>query len=95
MFDFHNLDTELRDAMLAEFERDISAEVTYLSKRFTDRGIAEYPDLMRAAIGSGDEETLRDALNVEDRIALTELRLAKTVKVPRTAAATSLSVSMT
>jgi hypothetical protein len=71
--------------MLAEFEADILASNVYTSTRFTEHGHAVYPDRMRAAIETGSESTLAEALRGQPCFVKEELRRGKPVSVPHTA----------
>lgn len=63
MFQFEELDADTRRFMREEFERDTAAGTLYLSARFSPAGQAAYPALLRAAIESGNERTLTEALS--------------------------------
>jgi hypothetical protein len=88
LFTFRDLDQQTRDLMLNEFEADLAADKVYLSTRFTDRGKADYYNLMRAAISGGDAMSLAAELHQNDRMTDTELRLGKPVNAPFTKAET-------
>lgn len=59
---FEELDETTRRYMLREFEAEQSAQ-PYVPKSLSVDGIARFPDLMRDAIASGNEETLCAALS--------------------------------
>jgi hypothetical protein len=55
---YHHLDDVTRRLMMEEFERDIAAYTVYPSKRLTASGLTAWPDLVREAIRTGNDETL-------------------------------------
>ena len=91
-FEFSNLDARTRELMLAEIERDSEAGTLYISKRLTKAGELAYPDLLRDAARSGNEDSFADALRAGDYFEATEPRNTSSgvtmVKVPATAAQT-------
>lgn len=66
--DLRNLDEQTRAAMLGEVERDVSSGVLYLSPRLSPRGAADYPDLLREAVVSGNVHTLAARLSTDGRL---------------------------
>lgn len=62
MLDLPDLDTETRQQMIAELDRDLAAGALYLSNRLTEQGRRAYPTLLREAFEAGDDETLANAL---------------------------------
>lgn len=56
--DYQNLDDRTRERMLVEVDRDIAASTLYVSKNLSERGRADYPDLLTDAIRSGNDDTL-------------------------------------
>ena len=92
MLQFENLDARTRGYMRAEFEDDLDNDRLYLSARLTERGILDYPELLRTAIDSGTDVTLGNSLAFLGRMKDTvERRVGaetKTVRVPATAADT-------
>jgi hypothetical protein len=60
---FEELDATTREFMLKEFEVEQASGAPYLSKALSAQGLAAFPDFMRSAIRSGNEETLFQALN--------------------------------
>jgi len=91
-FNFNNLDEQTREFMISEIKSDIDNERLYLSKRFNEKGIELYPNLLIDAVSSGDEETLAIALNDNDCFLDKEPRNGKNgityAKVPVTASIT-------
>jgi hypothetical protein len=61
-FVFCDLGSTTRGLMLSEVEADIASGTLNESKRFSEEGVAAYPDLLRDAVRAGDEETLRESL---------------------------------
>jgi hypothetical protein len=54
---------QTRKAMLAEFNTETSIATRYQSKALSPAGLLAFPDLMRAAIQTGNEETLAQSLD--------------------------------
>lgn len=59
---YEELDDRTREYMLAEFEKEEAGGRPYRSKALSRTGLSVFPDLMREAIRSGNEETLYQAL---------------------------------
>lgn len=57
---FENLNSETRTYMLQEIDRDISNNTLYLSKWLTDEGQQLWPQLLRDAAQTQDDEWLAD-----------------------------------
>lgn len=55
---FEELDTTTRGYMLAEFEAEEAGDNPYRSKSLSPAGRTAFPNLLREAITSGDEQTL-------------------------------------
>jgi hypothetical protein len=88
-----NLDERTRALMRDEIAVDIAARTLYTSPRLSTRGAHEWPDLLRHAAATGNDETLAEHLNSDGRLNQLEERRKPTggvtmVKVPVTAAAT-------
>ena len=60
---FEELDGITRRYMSQEFEIEIANENPYFGRNLSPEGRAAFPDLMREAIDTGNEETLAVALN--------------------------------
>lgn len=60
--DYRNLDDRTRRLMLAEIDRDLAASTLYLSDNLSDRGKGVYPELLREAARSGNDDTLATAI---------------------------------
>ena len=60
---YEELDEETRKSMLSEFEREQANTNHYESKALSSYGLTVFPNLMRIAIRSGNEETLNMALD--------------------------------
>ena len=92
MLQLENLDARTRGYMRAEYEDDLDRETLYISPRLSERGVQDYPELLRAAIHSGSDVTLANNLAFHGRMKATEERLvdteSKTVRTPATAADT-------
>ena len=92
MLQLDNLDARTRGYMRAEFEDDLDRESLYFSPRLSERGLLDYPELLRAAIDSGNDVTLGNSLAFHGRLKETEERRVgaetKTVRAPATAADT-------
>jgi hypothetical protein len=81
--------------MVEEVDRDTSQGILYLSPRLTERGRRDWPELLRAAVQSGDERRLTESLRGTGRLREFEKRRGRDgwrepqeVRVPTTAAAT-------
>jgi hypothetical protein len=68
-----DLDSETRKHMLAELDEDVARGRLYLSPRLNERGLREYAAMLRAAIETGNDETLAVALIREDAISAYEV----------------------
>lgn len=69
-----NLDSRTRGHMLAELEHDIGHGTLYLSDRLNERGLREYPSILKEAISEGNDATLAQALRHGDLLKSTERR---------------------
>ena len=63
---FKELDETTRRCMLQEFEIEIASQNPYFGRNLSAAGRAAFPEMMREAIISGNEETLGAALNRAD-----------------------------
>jgi hypothetical protein len=92
MLQLENLDARTRGYMRAEFEDDLDHESLYISPRLSERGVQDYPELLRAAIDTGSDVTFGNSLTFHGRMKETEERRVgaetKTVRAPATAADT-------
>lgn len=64
-FSSPQLDDVTRKFMLSELESDIRSGTLYQSKDFSDQGRSNYPAAIRAAIESGDEDSLKSSLTAD------------------------------
>lgn len=71
-FNFKNLDKRTRELMLEEVELDLKNEELYLSKRFSGAGRLVYPQLLKKAVTSGNEEILEEDLRKNNCFEQTE-----------------------
>jgi hypothetical protein len=62
MLRFENLDETTRRYMLIEVEQAIKTSQLHPSQRFTAQGRERYPDLLREAVRTGNEDSLTAAL---------------------------------
>ncbi len=69
-----NLDRQTREYMLAELGLDLGQGTLYLSDRLNERGMREYPALLREAISEGNDATLAQALRLGGLLKSTERR---------------------
>lgn len=69
---YPQLDGETRLRMLSEFDADVRAGKTYVSKRFTERGRAIYQDALREAIVDGNDDSLAERLRSQGAFAAYE-----------------------
>jgi hypothetical protein len=81
-FDFQNLNEETRKKMLEEVKYDISNNNLYYSKRFSQKGINDYPDLLIKHVQNGNEISLAHELNQNGRFNPTEQTVKGIKKVP-------------
>lgn len=68
--------------MLEEIQHDISNKNLYFSKRFSQRGIDDYPNLLIKHVQNGNEISLGNELNQNGRFNTTETTIRGTKKVP-------------
>jgi len=84
-----NLDDETRKYMAQEIEMDIQQERLYKSPRLSPQGVNEYPQLLKNAAASGNDNSLAAELSRPGRLNATEQRKTKNgviaAKVPVTA----------
>ncbi len=89
MFTFVDLDARTRELMLEEATSDGMQATEYYGRRLTDRGIQDWPILLRDAIVNGDAETLAAQLREHGRLKAHENRNTKkgvvTARVPSNA----------
>jgi hypothetical protein len=88
---FVDLDAMTRKYMQDEVELDVRESKLYPSRRLSPQGATEYPDLLRAAVTSGDDGTLASSLRKPGILNLMEERKKPTggftsAKVPVNAA---------
>ncbi|WP_394651822.1 hypothetical protein [uncultured Acinetobacter sp.] len=81
-FEFQNLNEETRKKMLEEIQHDISNNNLYLSKRFSQKGINDYPDLLIKHVQTGNEITLGKELSQNGRFNSMEETIKGPKKVP-------------
>lgn len=81
-FNFNDLNNATREKMLEEIKRDISSNKLYFSKRFTQTGIDDYPELLIKHSKNGNELTLANELNQNGRLKTIEDSVKGTKKVP-------------
>ncbi|URM40054.1 MULTISPECIES: hypothetical protein [Acinetobacter] len=81
-FNFENLNQSVREKMLKEIQLDISNNNLYLSKRFSQKGIYDYPDILMKHVASGDEVSLGSELNLDGRFNSMEQTKTGIKKVP-------------
>jgi hypothetical protein len=63
-----NLDDETRRYMLAELDYDAEQNLLHISPFLSGQGQRDYPNLLRAALEQGNDETLSQALSAQRRI---------------------------
>lgn len=88
MFRFENLDETTRRYMLIEVEQAIKTSQLHLSQRFTTQGRERYPDLLREAVRTGNEDSLAAALHKQQCFAEREAYGERTRRVSANAART-------
>jgi hypothetical protein len=65
---YENLDERTRRLMLDEMNLDITDNKLSISPYFSGQGVHDYPNLLRQAIESGDDNSLAAALSEQGRI---------------------------
>jgi hypothetical protein len=84
-----DLNEQTRQFMLEEIERDIANDKLYLSPRLSDRGLVDYPNLIREAARGYDDDWLAENLRGNGRLNTHEQRRTKSgvimAQVPVTA----------
>ena len=75
---FKDLTSAVRVAMRQEVESDIAADRLYVSRRFSERGVADYPNLLLEAVDRGTPGSLAAELNQKDRLLRREMSTSKT-----------------
>lgn len=63
---YEELDERTRSLMLSEFEAEEASGNPYRSRALSPEGLSAFPNLMREAIRSGNEDTLFQAINRSD-----------------------------
>ncbi|MGH2524294.1 MAG: hypothetical protein ACRDH2_17435, partial [Anaerolineales bacterium] len=63
-----NLDERTRQLMLDEMQHDIAHNQLHISPVLSGQGQRDYPNLLREAIGSGDDESLAQSLREHRRL---------------------------
>jgi hypothetical protein len=63
-----NLDAETRRYMLEEMDYDVEHNLLHISPYLSGQGQRDYPNLLRAALENGNDETLATALGQQRRI---------------------------
>ena len=79
MFTFHDLDDTTREHMVNEANLRGAHVTEYFGRRLTERGRADWPDLLRETIRSGTPESLAAALRVSGRLKAREMSHRKGV----------------
>jgi DNA repair photolyase len=69
-----NLNTRTRELMLEELEYDIAHNKLHISPILSGQGQRDYPNLLREAIESGNEQTLAEGLRAQRRITRSQPR---------------------
>lgn len=82
IFDFQDLNNDTRLKMLEEIQHDISDKNLYFSRRFSQKGIADYPDLLIKHVQDGNEVSLGHELSQNGRFNPTEQTVKGIKKVP-------------
>ena len=83
--DYRNLDARTREFMVAEIDKDEAGSNMYISPRLTADGKEDWPNLIRTAAQDHADGWLADQLTGTGRMAATEQRQGKDVRVPHTA----------
>jgi hypothetical protein len=63
-----NLDERTRQLMLEELQYDLARSQLYLSPYLSGQGVHDYPDLLRRAMETGNDETLAEDLRKLRRV---------------------------
>lgn len=88
MFRFENLDDTTRRYMLIEVEQAIKTSQLHLSRRLTTQGQTRYPNLLREAVRTGNEDSLTAALVQQQCLAEREPHGVGIRRMPASAART-------
>jgi hypothetical protein len=72
--DYQNLDADVRKFMLQELEISVADGLIYYSNYLSEKGKAEWLDLLRAACAEGSDLTLAQALSGGDHLLTRTLR---------------------
>lgn len=84
--DYQNLNDETRQIMLSEIRADAQNGRLYMSKRLSERGQTDYPNLLEVAAEKHDDEWLGDQLTEHRRIKESETtKLGKVKHTPHDA----------
>ena len=81
-FNFEDLNQSVREKMLEEIQLDISNNKLYSSKRFSQKGIEDYPNILLKHVATGDEVSLGNELSQDGRFNSIEQTKAGPKKVP-------------
>src|SRR5436190_7689336 len=65
---YENLDDRTRRLMLDELAGDVAANRLHISPYLSGQGQRDYPDLLRRAIETGNDDSLAEALSQKRRI---------------------------
>ena len=69
-----NLDEKTRAKMLEELEQDVNAGKLYMSPRLNDRGVNDYPELLKSVISDGDDGYLAKEIRTRGLLKAEETR---------------------
>jgi len=69
-----SLDEKIRRQMIAELDLDIESGKLYISKRLTEAGAKEWPELLRVALLENNDDWLASQLQVRGLMRTTEQR---------------------
>ncbi|MDS7935640.1 hypothetical protein RMB03_17535 [Acinetobacter sp. V91_7] len=81
-FNFEDLNQDVREKMLLEIQLDISNKNLYISKRFSQKGINDYPNILIKHVTDGDEVSLGNELRQDGRFNSMEQTKTGLKKVP-------------
>ncbi len=68
LLDYQDLDDDTRDKMVSEIQADIDGGTLYMSKRLSQGGRDDYPDLLENAAENHDDEWLSNEIAKAQRL---------------------------
>ena len=82
---YEDLNESIREYMVSEYERDIREDNLYFSVRLSPQGIEDWPELLRAALAEGSDESLAEEITKPGRLNQHDLRQGRPIKMNKNA----------